>query len=159
SAASEPAHAARTHKAAKPAAGAQKPADKPADAKPDSAASTAEPASNAKPGALNVPTPGPPSINAKSWLLMDFATGQVLADSASNERVEPASITKVMTSYVVSAELAARKVNLDDPVFISETAWRGGGAGTEGSTSFLAVNSKVPLRDLLYGMIIQSGND
>ncbi len=90
---------------------------------------------------------------------MDYATGQVLADSGADERVEPASITKVMTSYIVSAELAAGKIKMDDSVFISETAWRSGGAGTEGSTSFLAVNSKAPLKDLLYGMIIQSGND
>jgi D-alanyl-D-alanine carboxypeptidase (penicillin-binding protein 5/6) len=64
-----------------------------------------------------------------------------------------------MTSYVVSAELAAGKVKMDDQVFISENAWRSGGAGTEGSTSFLAVNTKVPLKDLFYGMVIQSGND
>jgi serine-type D-Ala-D-Ala carboxypeptidase (penicillin-binding protein 5/6) len=112
-----------------------------------------------KPGALNVPTPPPPSLTAKSWVLMDYATGQVLAESNANERVEPASITKVMTSYVVSAELAAHKVKMEDEVFISETAWRGGGASTEGSTSFLALNSKVPLKDLFYGMVIQSGND
>ncbi len=111
------------------------------------------------PGAINVPTPQPPSLSAKSWVLMDFATGQVLADSNAGERVEPASITKVMTAYVVSAELAAAKIKLDDQVFISENAWRSGGAGTEGSTSFLAVNSKVQLKDLMYGMIIQSGND
>jgi serine-type D-Ala-D-Ala carboxypeptidase (penicillin-binding protein 5/6) len=111
------------------------------------------------PGALNVPAPPAPTLSAKSWVLMDFATGQVLAESNAQDRVEPASITKVMTAYVVSAELAAGKIKLDDDVFISENAWRSGGAGTEGSTSFLAVNTKVPLRDLLYGMIIQSGND
>jgi D-alanyl-D-alanine carboxypeptidase (penicillin-binding protein 5/6) len=113
----------------------------------------------AKPGALNVPTPPPPSLTAKSWVLMDFATGQTLAEASANERVIPASITKVMTSYVVSAELAAGKIKMEDEVFISENAWRGGGAGTEGSTSFLAVNTKVPLKDLFYGMVIQSGND
>jgi D-alanyl-D-alanine carboxypeptidase (penicillin-binding protein 5/6) len=112
-----------------------------------------------RPGALNVPTPPPPSITAKSWVLMDFTTGQTLGDSNPDERVEPASITKVMTSYVVSAELAAGKIKMDDEVFISENAWRSGGAGTEGSTSFLALNSKVPLKDLFYGMVIQSGND
>ena len=116
-------------------------------------------ASAPKPGAINVPTPPPPTLTAKSWVLMDFATGQVLAETNSDERVEPASITKVMTSYVVSAELAAGKIKMEDPVFISETAWRSGGAGTEGSTSFLALNSKVPLKDLFYGMVIQSGND
>ena len=112
-----------------------------------------------KPGALNVPTPPAPSLSAKSWVLTDFATGQVLAETNADARVEPASITKVMTAYVVSAELAAHKIKLEDDVFISENTWRSGGAGTEGSTSFLAVNSKVPLKDLLYGMIIQSGND
>jgi len=112
-----------------------------------------------KPGALNVPTPPPPTLSAKGWVLMDFATGQVLAEANADARVEPASITKVMTAYVVSAELAAGKIKMEDEVFISENAWRSGGAGTEGSTSFLAVNSKVPLKDLLYGMIIQSGND
>ena len=116
-------------------------------------------ASAPKPGALNVPTPPPPSLTAKSWVLMDFATGQVLGDANADERVEPASITKVMTSYVVSAELAGGKIKMEDEVFISETAWRSGGAGTEGSTSFLALNSKVPLKDLFYGMVIQSGND
>jgi len=83
----------------------------------------------------------------------------MLGDNNADARVEPASITKVMTAYVVSAELAAGKIKLDDQVFISENAWRGGGAGTDGSTSFLAVNSKVALKDLMYGMIIQSGND
>ena len=111
------------------------------------------------PGAGAGPTPPPPSIEAKSWVLMDYASGQVLAESNMDARVAPASITKVMTSYVVSAELARGKIHLDDPVFISEHAWRAGGAGTDGSTSFLQLNSKVPLKDLLYGMIIQSGND
>lgn len=111
------------------------------------------------PGAGAGPTPPPPSIDAKSWVLMDYASGQVLADSNMDARVAPASITKVMTSYVVSAELARGKIHLDDQVFISEHAWRAGGAGTDGSTSFLQLNSKVALKDLLYGMIIQSGND
>ena len=111
------------------------------------------------PGAGAGPTPPPPTIAAKSWVLMDFASGQVLAESNKDARVAPASITKVMTSYVVSAELARGKIHLDDQVFISEHAWRAGGAGTDGSTSFLQLNSKVALKDLLYGMIIQSGND
>jgi D-alanyl-D-alanine carboxypeptidase (penicillin-binding protein 5/6) len=74
-------------------------------------------------------------------------------------RVVPASITKVMTDYVVSAEIASGKIHLTDQVMISEHAWRAGGAGTDGSTSFLKLNSQVDLKDLLYGMIIQSGND
>ncbi len=105
------------------------------------------------------PVPPPPPIEAKSWVLMDYTSGQILAESNADLRVAPASITKVMTSYVVSAELAHGKIHLDDKVSISENAWRSGGAGTDGSTSFLQLNSQVPLKDLLYGMIIQSGND
>ena len=151
-----------TRAKATPPAQAQAKDSTPAPAPNDAAA--AVPADSAqppapKPGALNVPTPPPPSLDAKSWVLMDYATGQTLADANADARVEPASITKVMTSYVVSAELAAGKIKMDDQVFISENAWRSGGAGTEGSTSFLALNSKVALKDLFYGMVIQSGND
>ncbi len=120
---------------------------------------TPNPTPRAAPGALNVPTPPPPTLDAKSWVLMDYATGQILAQNNADERVDPASITKMMTGYIVSAELAAGKIKLEDPVLISEHAWREGGAGTDGSTTFLKVNSQVPLKDLLYGMIIQSGND
>ncbi|HET6632537.1 MAG TPA: D-alanyl-D-alanine carboxypeptidase family protein [Rhodanobacteraceae bacterium] len=109
--------------------------------------------------AIVAPVPAPPTFEAKSWVLMDYASGRILASKDPDERVEPASITKIMTDYVVSAEVAAGKVGMDDKVFISEHAWRGGGAGTDGSTSFLKVHSKVPLKDLLYGLIIQSGND
>lgn len=109
--------------------------------------------------AIATPTPPPPTLDATSWLLMDYATGQVLLDGNADTRVEPASITKIMTSYVVSAELAHGKIHMEDPVTISENAWRSGGAGTDGSTSFLELNSQVPLKQLLYGMIIQSGND
>ncbi len=126
---------------------AQTPTPQPAPAAPVAAAPA------------NAPVPPPPTLSAKSYVLMDFVTGQVLAAKDADARVEPASITKVMTSYVVSAELALGKIKMDDPVFISENAWRGGGAGTDGSTSFLPVNQNVPLKDLLYGMIIQSGND
>jgi len=111
------------------------------------------------PGAGAGPTPPPPAIDAKGWVLMDYASGQILASDHPDLRVAPASITKIMTSYVVSAELAHGKIHRDDPVYISEHAWRSGGAGTDGSTSFLQLNSKVPLKDLLYGMIILSGND
>lgn len=109
--------------------------------------------------AIATPTPPPPTLDATSWLLMDYATGQVLLEGNADARVEPASITKIMTSYVVSAELAHGKIHMEDPVTISENAWRSGGAGTDGSTSFLELNSQVPLKQLLYGMIIQSGND
>jgi D-alanyl-D-alanine carboxypeptidase (penicillin-binding protein 5/6) len=105
------------------------------------------------------PVPPAPDVDGKSWVLMDYATGQILASKEADTQVEPASITKVMTDYVVSAEVANGKIHMTDPVNISENAWRGGGASTDGSTSFLKLNSQVPLKDLLYGMIIQSGND
>ena len=105
------------------------------------------------------PIPPAPQPNAQAWVLMDYANGQILASSNMDARRAPASLTKIMTEYVVNAEIAAGKIHMDDKVHISEHAWRAGGAGTDGSTSFLKLNSDVPLKDLLYGMIIQSGND
>jgi D-alanyl-D-alanine carboxypeptidase (penicillin-binding protein 5/6) len=123
------------------------------------AAQTPTPAPVPTPAPAPAPTPPPPSVQGSAWLLMDDASGRVLAGANEDTQVEPASITKVMTSYVVSAELGAGKLRPEDEVTISENAWRGGGGGTDGSTSFLPVNSKVRLDDLLRGMIIQSGND
>jgi len=106
------------------------------------------------------PVPPPPAPGgAKSWVLMDASTGQVLAGEAVDIEVEPASITKVMTGYVVASEMHHGKVKATDEVVISENAWRQGGAGTDGSYSALAVNSRVPLADVLQGLVIQSGND
>ena len=120
---------------------------------------TPHPSPVPRPVVPDAPVPPPPDVDGKAWVLMDYATGQVLASKEPDLRVEPASITKIMTDYVVSAEVANGKVHMTDPVTISERAWRGGGAGTDGSTSFLKLNSQVPLKDLLYGLIIQSGND
>ncbi len=111
------------------------------------------------PAAPAIPMPPAPKIDAKSWVLVDFLTGRVLAEKEPDLRVEPASITKVMTSYVVASERKSGKIKDDDAVFISEHAWRNGGGGTDGSTSFIPLNSSIPLHDLLMGMIIQSGND
>ncbi|MBS0383180.1 MAG: D-alanyl-D-alanine carboxypeptidase [Proteobacteria bacterium] len=105
------------------------------------------------------PIPPAPQPNAAAWVLMDYANGQILAEHDMDARRAPASLTKIMTEYVVNAEIAAGKIHLNDQVHISEHAWRAGGAGTDGSTSFLKLDSEVPLKDLLYGMIIQSGND
>ena len=117
------------------------------------------PATVPRPVLPDAPVPPAPEVDGKSWVLMDYASGQILASKDPDARLEPASITKVMTDYVVSAEIANGRIHQADPVMISENAWRSGGAATDGSTSFLKLNSQVPLKDLLFGMIVQSGND
>lgn len=107
----------------------------------------------------SAPVPPVPSVHGKAWLLFDHATGQVLAGENIDARLEPASITKLMTSYVAAAELREGRIKPEDMVRISEHAWRAGGAGTDGSTSFLPLGSSVRFDDLLHGMIVQSGND
>nr|WP_235726735.1 D-alanyl-D-alanine carboxypeptidase family protein [Methylocaldum szegediense] len=98
--------------------------------------------------------PAPPEIGAKAYILADFNSGRVLAESNADERLEPASLTKIMTAYVVFRELAAGHLKLDDQVRISEKAWR-----TEGSRMFAQVGTQVSVEALLKGMIVQSGND
>ena len=117
------------------------------------------PAPIPRPVVPQVPVPPPPDVDGQSWVLMDYATGQIIASKNPDERRAPASLTKVMTEYVVAAELAAGRIHANDMVTISEHAWRAGGAGTDGSTSFLKLGSQVNLEDLLKGMIVQSGND
>ena len=117
-----------------------------------------QPAPGAAPAAVSVPAAPRPS-QATAWLVMDYATGQVLAGENVDERVEPASITKVMTSYVIAAEIAAGRVKADDRVLMSERAWREGGARTDGSFSGFPVNEYAPLHDMEVGMAVQSGND
>ncbi len=109
--------------------------------------------------AVAAPIPPPPSIAAKSYVLVDAYSRQVLAGQNEDARVDPASLTKLMTSYVVFSALRDGKLTLDQPVIISEHAWRAGGAVTDGSTSFLELNSQVKVDDLIQGMIVQSGND
>lgn len=101
-----------------------------------------------------MPVPAPPEVAAKNYLLLDFASGRVLAEKDADVQIEPASITKLMTSYIVYKELDADRLSMDDVVIISEKAWRMGG-----SRMYLEVNSKVTVHDLLKGLIIQSGND
>ncbi|MEM7054632.1 MAG: D-alanyl-D-alanine carboxypeptidase family protein, partial [Pseudomonadota bacterium] len=100
------------------------------------------------------PTPAAPEVGATSFVLVDFHSGQILASQEPDLRVEPASITKLMTSYVVFRELAAGNLDLSDQVLISEKAWR-----TPGSRMFVEVDTRVTVEDLLQGVIIQSGND
>jgi D-alanyl-D-alanine carboxypeptidase (penicillin-binding protein 5/6) len=100
------------------------------------------------------PIPSPPSLNASSYVLLDFHSGRVLAERNPEEVLEPASITKVMTGYVVFDALRSGSINMDDEVLISERAWR-----MPGSRMFIEVGRRVSVEDLLKGMIIQSGND
>lgn len=126
------------------------------------AAQAPAPAPAAKPAALSdaLPVPDAPApAVSKAWLLMDYATGNVLAGENIDTPVEPASITKVMTSYVIAAEMAAGKIKPTDPVMMSEHAWRTGGAGTDGSYSGFEVNKTAPLQEMEKGMVVQSGND
>ena len=101
-----------------------------------------------------LPVPAPPEVAAKNYLLIDFASGKVLAEKNADEQIEPASITKLMTAYVVYKEMDKGRLNMDDMVDISEKAWRMGG-----SRMYLEVNSSVSVHDLMKGLIIQSGND
>lgn len=100
------------------------------------------------------PIPPPPEVAGRSYVLIDHATGRVLAERNADQRVEPASITKLMTAYVAFRALAEGRLKLDEPIAISERAWR-----SEGSRTFLNVGDQVPAEVLLQGMIVQSGND
>ena len=96
---------------------------------------------------------------AKFAVLMDYDTGSILYDKAADERLEPASMAKLMTLAVVFTYLQQNKLHLDDEFFISEHAWRDGGAASGGSTMFAVLNSKIKVEDLIKSVIIQSGND
>lgn len=112
------------------------------------------PAPAPKPQADITIVPSPPTIAAEAYLLMDYNSGTILAAKDPDKRVEPASLTKMMTRYIVAHELDSGKIHLDDMVTISEKAWK-----MPGSRMFIEVGKKVPVRDLIKGMIIQSGND
>ena len=101
-----------------------------------------------------MPAPAPPIIGAKSYLLIDGKTGRELAALNPDSALAPASLTKLMTTYVVFDALEKGQVRLEDEVTISEKAWR-----TEGSRMFIEVDSRVTIENLLLGMIVQSGND
>jgi len=100
------------------------------------------------------PIPDPPSLKADSFYLVDFDSGQVLAEKEADKRVEPASITKLMTAYLVDKAIADGDILLDEMVTISEKAWR-----MKGSKMFVEVGKQVSIEDLMKGLIIQSGND
>ena len=98
--------------------------------------------------------PSAPNIAAKAFLVIDFNSGHVLAEKNANDRVEPASLTKIMTGYVVINELSNGNMSLDDMVTISKKAWQ-----MPGSKMFIEVGKQISVRDLMKGMVIQSGND
>lgn len=99
-------------------------------------------------------TPIAPSVNAKSYLLMDAYSGKILAKDNIDERLAPASLTKMMTSYVISLALQQGRIHPTDLVTISEGAWK-----TGGSKMFVKVGDKVAVQDLMQGIIVDSGND
>jgi D-alanyl-D-alanine carboxypeptidase (penicillin-binding protein 5/6) len=101
-----------------------------------------------------LPVPAAPELAAPSYILMDFNSGAELAGKNPDERREPASLTKMMTEYIVFRELKSGNLKLSDMVTISEKAWR-----AEGSRTFIEVGKKVPVEVLIKGLIIQSGND
>jgi serine-type D-Ala-D-Ala carboxypeptidase (penicillin-binding protein 5/6) len=101
-----------------------------------------------------VPIPKPPALDARSYVLIDYESGRVLAADQADIQMEPASITKLMTGYLVFDALREKRLGLDDPVTISEHAWK-----AEGSRTFAQVGTQIPAQVLIKGMIVQSGND
>ena len=98
--------------------------------------------------------PDPPSISSSNYILIDANTNRILAEMNPDEEIEPASITKIMTGYIVSDQIQDGFITLDDEVLISENCWR-----KKGSRMFIEESSRVVLLDLIKGMVIQSGND
>ncbi|AWY01307.1 serine-type D-Ala-D-Ala carboxypeptidase [Marinomonas primoryensis] len=98
--------------------------------------------------------PTPPQLSASSYILMDAYTGDILVEHNADEALPPASLTKLMTAYIIEYELARGNLSLEDKVNISEKAWR-----MEGSRMFIREGTQVQLEDLMRGIIIQSGND
>jgi serine-type D-Ala-D-Ala carboxypeptidase (penicillin-binding protein 5/6) len=99
----------------------------------------------------NIPAP---TLGAKAWLTLDATSGQIIAAQNPQEAIEPASLTKLMSDYVIFIALDSGRLKLDQQVHISEKAWK-----TEGSRMFIKPNTDVAVDDLLQGMIVQSGND
>lgn len=115
----------------------------------DFSASTAEPVRNAA-----LPIPAPPGLAAESYILIDYHTGKVIAEHDSGKHLEPASLTKIMTAYLVSSEIKFRGLSPEEMVPVSSKA-----RNVIGSRSFLEEGSLVSVRDLMYGLVVQSGND
>jgi serine-type D-Ala-D-Ala carboxypeptidase (penicillin-binding protein 5/6) len=124
---------------------------------PPPAASTPAPVSTPAapaglPGSGAIPTP--PQVDARAYIVIDSRTDKILAAKDATARMEPASLTKLMTAYIVFQELANGKLKLEDEVIVSEHAWR-----SEGSRTFIELGKPISVQDLILGMIVQSGND
>ncbi len=104
--------------------------------------------------AAETPIPTAPAVDARSYILVDYRTDKTLAAQEATARAEPASLTKLMTAYIVFQELASGKLKLDEQVIVSEKAWR-----SEGSRTFIELGKPVSVELLILGMIVQSGND
>jgi serine-type D-Ala-D-Ala carboxypeptidase (penicillin-binding protein 5/6) len=102
----------------------------------------------------SIAIPTAPQVDARTYIVVDYRTDKILAAKDPAARVEPASLTKLMTAYIVFQELAAGKLKLDEQVTVSEHAWR-----SEGSRTFIELGKPVSVQDLILGMIVQSGND
>ncbi len=106
------------------------------------------------PAQAKVLIPAPPQLSATAWILIDAKTGKILVENNADQQLAPASLTKMMSSYIISSELEQGKVSEQDEVLISVNAWKMGG-----SKMFIREGTRVPVIDLLRGVIIQSGND
>lgn len=104
--------------------------------------------------------PDAPQIDAKAYILMDYASGKVLTESNADQRLDPASLTKMMTSYVVGQAIKAGKIKADDSVTVGQDAWATGNPKLKGSSlMFLKPGDRIPVHELNKGIVIQSGND
>ena len=99
-------------------------------------------------------TPSAPNLNATGFIMLDGTSGRILTEKNSDQRMPPASLTKLMTMYIVSSALKTGQIKLDDKVLIRKKAWQ-----TEGSRMFVKVGDEVPVRDLVQGVVVASGND
>src|ERR1700723_3477935 len=106
------------------------------------------------PAAAPTSIPTAPEVDARAYIVVDYRTDKILAAKDAVARMEPASLTKLMTAYIVFQELAAGKLKLDEQVVVSEHAWR-----SEGSRSFIELGKPVSVQGLILVLIVQSGND
>jgi D-alanyl-D-alanine carboxypeptidase (penicillin-binding protein 5/6) len=127
----------------------------PIEASPSNALNTLSSINHIKKSSSKAPlVPTAPTVNAASYILIDFHSGRLLAHKNSDEKMEPASLSKLMTMYVVEQEILQNKLSLSDKVLISTNAWK-----TSGSKMFVNVDDHISVEDLIRGVVIQSGND